>query len=77
MATSELREIYRELIVVHEKVKTDLDRHMKTFKRAFKRCRREDEARLTAEFRAILSAFHASAAAAGPIAAEKMRDLDA
>jgi hypothetical protein len=76
MASSELREAYRTLQAEHVAMRAKLDDAVRTFKREFKQCRPSDEATLAAKFRAILEALRASVAAAGPIAAEKLRGLD-
>jgi hypothetical protein len=75
MASSELREIYRQLIAEHVAMRTKLDATQREFKRAFKKCRPEDEASLASKFRAILDALHAARAAAGPVVAEKLGSL--
>ena len=76
MASSELREIYSALQAEHVAMRAQLDASMKEFKKAFKRCRPEDEASLASKFRAILEALLAARAAAGPVAHEKLRGLD-
>jgi hypothetical protein len=76
MVTTELQAVYRELIAEHVAMRAQIDASMKEFKKAFKRCRPEDEASLASKFRAILDALHAARAAAGPVAHEKLRGLD-
>ena len=76
MASSELREAYKALVDEHVAMKSQLDRSMKEFKRAFKKCRPGDEASLASKFAAILSALRACRDAAGPIAAEKLSVID-
>ena len=59
----------------HLAMRKTLGAAMRTFEREFRACRPEDEASLTSRFRAILEALHASVAAAGPIAAQKLESL--
>jgi hypothetical protein len=77
MASSELRQVYRELVDTHVAMRAKLDEYLRLFKREFKKCRPEDEAALAAKFQMILDCMSAGVAAGGAAAEEKLRDLDA